>query len=409
MKGIKRLAQLYTAALVLLWILPIACFATIRPDEIGVRQSNFSGVAEKDLDPGWALRIPGVHKIIPIPRKYQYLDYSASALAQHQSQLQIRTKDNNIVFIDVAVPYRVRPGEGWQLVRAGNHQQDADGRFRFQRLAGDTTVSVLRERLAELSSAEFYSTDRRLEVAESTLVILNDKLAELHLEAERILIRAVQFRPEYERQLQQIQLNEQKKLLDEATETVARKQQTLDNFQQGTNALAASLEQRWIAQRADLERAYQVGFVQGGEDVEPGAARRVLEAMSEEDKAALFEQAAQTLGIEDEKAQEALDEPYLLGIQNIQAETLEYEQRVRTEADGLAARLAAEGEAEVARVRGDFEGRVNQLLDSAAGRAYVAWKTADHVKFDETLVFNSADGVPSVLQLRRLTELFMGR
>ena len=407
MKTIGRFARLYIVAVLVLWVVPALFFATVDPDEIGVRQSNFTGVAEQDLDPGWALRIPGVQKIIKLPRRYEYLDFSREEGAT--TQLQIRTRDNNIVFIDASVPYRVIPGQAWRLVQAGNHQTDADGSYRFQRLAGETTVSVLREHLADLRSADFYSTDRRLAVADHTLQVLNEKLAELNLEAERVLIRAVQFRPEYERQLQQIQLNEQKKLLDEAAENVAREQQKLDNFVQATNARAAALEQEWIEQRANLERAFQVGFVGGGEDQNPGAARKVLESLDEDARKAVVEGAAVALGIDqDAEAVSQISNSQLLGIKNIQAETLEYGQRVRSEADGVSARLEAEGNALVAAVRGEFEGKVNALLNSAAGRAYVAWKSADNVKFSERLTFQSSDGIPSVLRLRELTDQFMG-
>lgn len=408
MKSIGRIARFYILAVLVLWVIPVLFFVTVDPDEIGVRQSNFTGVAEADIEPGWALRVLGVQKIITLPRRYEYLDFSGEDGSQ--TQLQIRTRDNNIVYIDASVPYRIAPGQAWRLVQAGNHQKDADGSHRFQRLAGETTVSVLREHLADLRSADFYSTDRRLEVANRTLEVLNEKLSELNLQAERVLIRAVQFRPEYERQLQQIQLNEQKKLLDEAAETVAREQQKLDNFVQGTNARAAAVEQGWIEHRANLERAFEVGFVGGEIDQTPGATRKVLAALSEDERKALIEKAIVALGIEgDEEGIAALDDSQLLGIKTIQAETLEYHRRVRSEADGVSARLEAEGNALVAAVRGDFEGKVNALLNSAAGQAYVAWKSADNVKFGETLTFQSSDGIPSVLRLRELTEQFMGR
>ena len=44
----------------------------------------------------------------------------------------------------------------------GNHIKDPDGRYRYQRLAEETTISVLREELANLDSVGFYSTERRL-------------------------------------------------------------------------------------------------------------------------------------------------------------------------------------------------------------------------------------------------------
>ena len=43
-----------------------------------------------------------------------------------------------------------------------------------------------------------------------------------------------------------------------------------------------------------------------------------------------------------------------------------------------------------------------------AGRAYVAWKSADKVTFDKNLTFNSSDGIPSVLRLRQFAQEFMG-
>jgi len=401
---ILRFARGLAIAVLALWLIPLTCTSTVGPDRIGVRQSNVSGVGEADLEPGWAFAIPGVHSIISLPRRFEYLDYTDES--GHQP-LQIRTKDNNIVLLDVSVPYRIRPGEAWRLVQTGNHQLDANDRFRFQRLAEETTVSVLRERLAELTSSDFYSTDRRLEVSSHTLDILNEKLAELHLEASAVLIRAVKFRPEYEKQLQQIQLNEQKKLLDAAAQTVANEQQKLDNYTQGTNALASAREQKWIERRAKLQRAYQVGVIQMGDDSTPGGARKKLDKLTPEERTALIGAATTDLQMTAEEA-EKIDDAYLMGVQNVLAETLQYDQQIRAEADGVNARLQAEADAMVAKVRGEFDAKRNGLLATAAGRAFVAWEAAQYVQFAAELNFASSDGVPSVLRLRELALKFMG-
>jgi regulator of protease activity HflC (stomatin/prohibitin superfamily) len=404
-ESIKKFARALALITIALWILPTTCTTTIGPDRIGVRQSNLSGVSDSDLEPGWAFAIPGVHNIITLPKRYEYLDYTAD-VAPGQP-LQIRTKDNNIVLLDVSVPYRIRPGEAWQVVQTGNHQIDANERYRFQRLAEETTVSVLREHLAELTSSDFYSTDRRLDVSASTLEVLNEKLTELHLEASGVLIRQVQFRPEYEQQLQQIQLNEQKKLLDAAAEIVATQQQTLDNYVQGTNALASAREQKWIERRANLERAYRVGAVDVGSDTAAGGARSKLVAMTPEERTKLIAVATAALQMTPEEAAK-LDDAYLIGIQNVQAETLQYDQRVRAEADGVSMRLQAEADAMLAKVRGEFDAKRNALLATAAGRAFVAWEAAAHLKFASELNFASGDGVPSVLRLREFALRFMG-
>jgi regulator of protease activity HflC (stomatin/prohibitin superfamily) len=400
MKG----ARAFCVAVILLWILSAAFTVKIRPGEIGVRQSNLTGVLHQDLGPGWHWRFPGIHKVTVLPSHYAFLDYTGDEVGP-QEPLQIRTKDNNIVLLDVTVPFRIKPGEGHAVVEAGNHAVDARGMYRFARLAQETTVSVLREELANLTSSEWYTTDRRLDVNGKALELLNQSLAPLHLEAEMVLVRAVSFRPEYESQLQQIQLNEQNKLLDGARQKVAVEQQKLDAYHQGTKALASAREQDWVKRQAQLDRAYQVGLLGEGTDETPGAARRSLAAATEEQKKALREQAAVIFGIADPAA---VGEHYLLGIKNIQAETLEYKLRVTAEADGVSARLSAEADAKVAQVRGEYESRINQLLSSAAGRAYVAYKSAAHVKFADKLTFMSSDGIPSVLRLRRFAEDFMG-
>lgn len=402
MESLTRVAKYFTIIAVLGWIGPWVFCTKIEPGEIGVRQSGLSGVNDTDLGPGWHWRIPGIHKMIRLPAHYLFVDY----IEDDESSLQIRTKDNNIVLLDVSVPIRIIPEEAHQLVEAGNHQRDANGHHRFERLAHETSVSVLREKLAELTSDGFYSTDRRLEVSALTLAELNKSLKPLHLEANTVLIRAVRFRPEYENQLQQIQLNEQNKLLDQARRKVANEQQKLDNYVQGTRALASAKKQDWVKRQAELERAYQVGFVLSSADVTPGAARRALARLGDAEREALIKKAREVFKIGEDRD---LPAHYLLGIRNIAAETLEYRQRVFAEADGLSARLSAEGDAEVAKVRGDYESKLNALMGSPAGRAYVAWKAAANVKFDEQLTFNSRDGIPPILRLRNFAAQFMGR
>lgn len=404
MKGLAKIARLYCIVVLVLWIGPKACLATIEPDEIGVRQSNISGVDDEDLGPGWALRIPGVHRMIRLPRRYNFLDYTGDDVGP-QDSLQIRTVDNNIVVVDVSVPYHITPGEGFHVVEKGNHREEREDFLRLQRLAEDTTVSVLRERLAKLTSAEWYDTERRREVAEETLGVLNESLSDYNVTAKVVLIRSVTFRTEYEKQLQQIQLNEQIKLLDLARTPVANKQQELDQYQQGTKALAAAREQSWAARLARLEGAYAVGFVDTGEDVEPGAARLALEAMDETQRTELVKGASEALGV----PQAEITDAYLLGIKTINAETLEYDQRVRLGADAVTLRLRSEGKTKVAQVQGAYETQINELLDSAAGRAWVAYESAANISFDETLNFSSSDGIPSVLRLRDFTEQFMGK
>jgi hypothetical protein len=400
---ISRISRVICLLALPLWVLPPLLLSNVEPGFVGVRQSAVSGVNKHDMTPGWHWRLPGLHKMILLPSSYFFLDYTNDD-ASPEVPLQIRTKDNNTVLLDVSVPIHIITSRAHLVVAAGNHVKDSDGRARYVRLAQETTVSVLREELANLDSGGFYSSARRGEVSQRALELLNKALDDLNLEAQAVLIRSVKFRDEYEQQLGQIQLNEQNKLLDNARQRVAVEQQGLDNFVQGTNALASARAQDWIKKQAELERAYQIGMLQV-DDATPGGARRNLVALTPEQVQKLREQAAVIFGVDQGTS---VADAYLLGIKNIQAETIEYHKRVIAEADSSNARLEAEGNALLAKVRGDYETKINALLSTPAGRAYVATKAADNVTFDDTLTFASREGIPAILRLRSFAEQFMG-
>jgi hypothetical protein len=401
--ALVNIAKVLVIAVVALWIISFGFTANVQPNQIGVRTSATSGVHGEDFGPGWHLRIPGIHKMILLPSSYFMLDFTNDEVGP-QKPLTIRTKDNNVVELDVSVPVRIKPGEGHALVEAGNHVQDADGRYRYMRLAEETATSVLREKMAVLESKGFYTTKSRVDASNAALEALNKQLAPMHLEAQRVLVREVRFRTEYEKQLTQIQLNEQNQLLDKASKLLAEKQQLYDNYQQDTNAQVAQHTQDWAKRQAEQARVYQVGLIEV-QDNAPGAARKKLATLPSADVAKLRADAAKTFNL----AEESVSDAHLIGIKNINAETLEYKSRVRAEADAIEARLGAEGDALVAKVQGEYENKLNALLGSPAGKAFVAWQAADNVKFADSLTFSSAEGIPSILRLRAFAEAFMGR
>lgn len=393
-----QLSKFYLAALLALLVVRSCGLTRVEAGTVGVRYNNALGLHEEDLAPGFHMEILGLQRVWRLPSRYLTMNHT------REDNFSIRTKDNNTIMLDVSVPYRIKPGEAWRVMKEGNHLESGDGKYRFQRFAEQTATSVLREHLAELQTEDFYDTSRRLAVASEALKVLNKKLAPYHLEARTILVRATYFRDEYETQLAQIQLNEQQKLLDGAKRAVAERRQALDNYEQETNALVSAKEQDWAQRIAELDRAYQVGFIDTGDDRTPGASRRKLDALSEEAKKQLVTRASQVFGVDEPRITDA----HLLGIKNVEAEKTEYGQRVTAEADAVSSRLVAEGEAKVAIIKGAYEARVNQLLASSAGRAYVAYNVADKIRFAETLTFQSDDGLPSVLNLGELARRLMG-
>ena len=255
--NLVKASKIVVIAAFVLWIIPTVFTAGVGPHEIGVRQSATSGVLDEDLGPGWHLRIPGMHKLIRLPSNYFMLDFTSDEVGP-QKPLVIRTKDNNTVDLEVSVPVRIKPGEAHALVQAGNHVQDPDGRFRYMRLAEETATSVLREQMAALDSVGFYSTDRRLEASAAALKALNKQLAPMHVEAQAVLVRAVRFRDDYEKQLQQIQLNEQNKLLDAASQKLATVQQSFSTTSSRARTRRSPAAPAGVGQQAEQARSARI-------------------------------------------------------------------------------------------------------------------------------------------------------
>ncbi|MEY4582351.1 MAG: hypothetical protein RL701_7054, partial [Pseudomonadota bacterium] len=221
-----RWSRNYVLAVIGFVLLRACALTEVEAGTVGVRYNNALGLYKHDLAPGYHVQLAGIQRVYRLPSKYLIVDYTAG------DRFSIRTKDNNTIELDVTVPYRIKRGEAWQTVDAGNHLSVGDGQYRFERFAEQTVTSVLREHLAELQTEDFYDTARRLAVTSSALKAMNQNLAAYHIEARTILIRGVYFRDEYEKQLARIQLNEQQKLLDGAKRAVAERQQDLDNFEQ---------------------------------------------------------------------------------------------------------------------------------------------------------------------------------
>jgi len=373
------------------------CTVNIEPGEIGVRQNNVSGagIADRDFGPGYHLRIPGVHRFYTLDERYAFIHFS------DDTQLDIRTRDNNVVTLDVSVPFRIRPDEGHLVVSNGLHVGDA-----YKERTRNVTMGVLREHLAAMNAPEFFDTDRRLEVTEETLIALNEALQEFHVEAERVYIRAIYYRTEYEGQLQRIQLLQQQALLDAAQQEVANRQQLLDNFNQHTSAMENARNAWWDEQSAVLSRVYTVGFEETDLPYLVDASlsgRGIADDPTTEADEVQMERDALT----DVLNQRYSAETYRLGIAGIEAETNRRVAEVEGRTSSLQERYQAEADRVIAEIEFDRDRRVNELLSRPGGRALVALEAAERLSFADELVFH-ADAAPFLFDLGNLAARLMG-
>ncbi len=317
-------------AVILLQLGPGLFTTYIYPDEIGVRRSVFGGIQDEDFTQGRRLSLPLLHRWYRLPRTLHYLEFSGT------NDLDLRTREQNVMHVDVAVIYRILDGQAHLICREGMSNS-------YTERIKSASVGFLREHLAQLSNTDIQNPDMRIRVAKEAIAPLNKRLRQYHVEvaAEGVVIRAITFDPPYEQRLQAKQFFAVQAELDVAEQKKSIGKQQTDTVQKGIDKDVAVERENWN-ERIQL-------------------ARRATETM----------------------------------IARVSAEGLEYDRKVRSEADAAYDRLVAEGERAEAEAQAMGQKLRAQALSSKAGRTYSAILAVRSFQLGDILL-NSLD--PEFLQ-----------
>ena len=342
-------------------------FLTVRvpPATIGVKQPLWGkgGYDQKDYGTGLVWGVTGVHRWHFLPTQTQFIHFAGgaqdiAALMRRKGEaplefedwepaVDVRTRDNNTVYIDVTVTYRILKDSGYKIVEQGvksSYRDQVRSRVR----------TVLREDLANLSSEEYQVTETRLSRAEETLEALREALAAYHVEPLNVFVRGVHFPADYEQKLQEKQYLNQKKLLDSALTLQATQQTEVEKYRKQTDKEVKVKQEGWEKRIQEKRSEYQVLIAQIEADAQVYAAETMAEGEAERDIAI----ANGNLAIE-------------------KAEALRDQLR-------------------------------NEALDSQGGRIKLALDAVANLNIP-TVVLNSDDpAVPMLLDLEQMTELLVG-
>jgi regulator of protease activity HflC (stomatin/prohibitin superfamily) len=187
-----------------------------------------------------------------------------------------------------------------------------------------------------MSNSDVQIADERQRAADEILPKLNEALARYHVEATGVLIRAIQFRPEYESKLQNKQYFVVQGRLDEA-----KRQESVA-----------------ITETDTLEQTIQ----------------KDINLKREEWNAKI----------------EALKTEYEVQIAKVEAEAIGYDRKRRSEADALYATAKAEGDLAEAKAEALGEKLKAEALASRAGRTYSGILAAENFEIGD-IELNSLD------------------
>jgi len=321
-----RTLNLIALGFLALWMLPKFLVTKIEPWEIGVRVSVFGGVAEEDFGLGYHWSVIGLHHFRRLQSTLHFLDFNEDPGAERPT-LEVRTKENNVIFVDVSVPWRIKRGEAWRIVRT-----DLD----YESKIISTAMGILREGLATMSNADVQQPEKRQQTADAILPKLNEALAQYYVHADKVLIRAIRFRDAYEEKLQNKQYYVVQGRLDEAKRQESVAVQETDTTEQTIQKDINLKREEWNAKI------------------------------------------------------EALKTKWEIEVAMLEAEAVQYDRRRRSEGDALHATAKAEGDLAEAKAEALGEKLKAQALASQAGKTYSAITAAEKFELGE-VELNSLD------------------
>lgn len=363
MKRSKLLLAVAGAAVVGLILFSLLT-VRIPPATIGVKQTLWGagGFEPRDFGTGLAWGVTGYHRWHYLPTQTQFINFAKESgeemrsmsdgggpleVEDWQPAIDVRTKDNNTVSIDVTVNYRILPGQGHRILEESLKNAYRD-RVRSQ------VTGVLREELAKLSSEEYQSTEKRIRRTEETLVVLREALAAFFVEPLDVFIRQVYFPADYERKLQEKQYLNQRKLLDMALTGQAAQQMEVAKFQKQTENEVKTRTQDWE--------------------------KRIQTKRSE----------VQVL------------------IAEIQAAAEVYARETRAQGEAERDISIANGKLAIEKAEALRDELRNAALDTRGGRIRLALDAVENLRIPRVVLNSDDPAVPMLLDLDRMTKLLVG-
>ncbi len=211
----KHVLLLIVLIFVVLSILSVVWLRKVESYEVGVKTVNIGlhkGVEDKIYG-------PGRYVVVPFLQRFNTFDVRIQNLYMPKSDLSFKTSDGNDVWVEVTVLHRIEP-EMAPSVLKNFGPGDAYVRNRLYPLTRD----IIRTKLGELTTEEFYNSIIREKKARETEAFLNEKLKGSGIRVVNVLVKEYNFTEAYEKRIREKKLADQDVLVQEARRRAAEEE-----------------------------------------------------------------------------------------------------------------------------------------------------------------------------------------
>ncbi len=334
MKTIKILAIIAIVA-ILGFVLSIMMFIKNIPlGQVGVLTREYAvggkkGVVDEDYKPGWHPNIGPLHSWQLYDSTVQTLEMTREAhhgSSKGRDDVKVQSSDGYQVSVDVTVKYRIMKGKA-HLV----YQNTGSG-SKYKIIVRNEAEKSCIEHFGKMRTEDFYNPGQRRIIAVDVQASLSESLKDNYVEIVDVLVRNVQFDPDYENKIRK------RKLADQEVEV--------------NKSMKRSLE------------------MQGKRQVIEAETKKMLSVIQQEKQATLVTMEAQVNR----------------DITKIVAEYEQYATEKSADADLIAAEMTAKGDLMVKKAEAEGERLRNQSMQGVGGSTIVAIEAAKNLNIKQITI-----------------------
>jgi len=334
MKTIKSISLLVILAIAGGWTaikvftihIPIG-YSGVRVQQYGVFGKK--GLIPKDFNPGWHRDLGPIDRWELFDTTVQSLEMIRNPLqgsSEGQDDVKVQSADGYAVSLDVTVKYRLAEGQVYKVY------QDTGSGTKYRTIVRNEAQRACMGLFGQMKTEDFYNPEERRKTAAEVKGRLTESLTDNSIEIIDVLIRNVQFDPEYENKIRA------KKLADQEVEL-------------------------------NKSMAHAEGM-RGKTQVTEAETKKLVNIIVKEKEAELVTMQAETD----------------LDIAKIQAGYRKFVTEKKADADLIAAEKEAEGTRIVKKAEAEGERLRNEAMSGPGGRVIVALEAARNLDLSEVTV-----------------------
>jgi regulator of protease activity HflC (stomatin/prohibitin superfamily) len=200
---------------------------------VGVRIQQYGlfgskGVVEKDFGPGWHRNLGPIDKWEMFDSTVQTLEmtrYKNRGTARSVDDVKVQSADGYAISLDVTVKYQIESGKAYLLY------QGLGAGSKYKTIVRNEAQKSCMGSFGTMKTEDFYNPARRRQAANEVLELLEKSLGAKHIKVIDVLIRSVEFDPEYEKKIRSKKMADQEVELNKsmaAAEGMAGKTQVIE-------------------------------------------------------------------------------------------------------------------------------------------------------------------------------------